>query len=265
MKVAIIGGGVMGETILAALLRSGHPHDAVQVSEKYPARAEELAARHQVTVTDNRTASAGASVVFLVVKPADTTEVLTEIADQLTADQVVVSLAAGVPLAKLHRAVPADVPVIRVMPNTPALVEQGMAALTPDERCTRDQVEAVTTLLRATGRVVEVPESQQDAVTALSGSGPAYLFLVAEALIEAGVHLGLPRPVAHELAVQTIFGSATMLAQSGQHPAVLREQVTSPGGTTAAALAALERSGLRAAFIDALAAAKHRATDLAGK
>jgi pyrroline-5-carboxylate reductase len=210
-------------------------------------------------------AVAEAATIALVVKPQDLPGVLAELAPHLRTGQLLVSLAAGITTAAIEALVPDGVAVARVMPNTPALVGEGMAAVSPGARCGEEQLAEAERLLAAVGRVVRVPEKQQDAVTAISGSGPAYVFLVVEAMIEAGVHLGLPRPTAAELAVQTVLGAATLLRETGEHPALLREQVTSPGGTTAAALRTLEEHGLRAAFQAALEAARDRSKALAAE
>jgi pyrroline-5-carboxylate reductase len=263
MTVAIIGAGVMGETLLAGLVRDGRDAGTITVVEKRPERAAELRDRHGVTVTGDLAAAAGAETIALVVKPQDMAGVLAGLAPHLTPGQLLVSLAAGITTAAIEEQVPDGVAVARVMPNTPALVGQGMAAVSPGAHCSEEQLATAEELLGATGRVVRVPEHQQDAVTAVSGSGPAYVFLVVEAMVEAGVRLGLPRPTATELAVQTVLGAATMLRETGEHPALLREQVTSPGGTTAAALARLEEHGLRAAFLAALEAARDRSRALA--
>lgn len=260
---AILGAGAMGESVLAGLIRSGRPLDALLVGEKRQARARELTETHGVTVVDNTTAAEQADVLVVAVKPQDVAPLLGEVAGSLRAGQLVVSLAAGVTLATLESLVPEGVAVVRVMPNTPALVGEGMSVMSPGATCTDAQLAEAESLLSACGRVVTLPEKQMDAVTAVSGSGPAYVFLVAEALIEGGVHLGLPRDVATELAVQTLLGSATMLRETSTHPALLREQVTSPGGTTAAALAQLEDHKLRAAFVAATAAARDRSVQLA--
>jgi pyrroline-5-carboxylate reductase len=158
---------------------------------------------------------------------------------------------------------PEGVAVVRVMPNTPAQVDEGMAAISPGSHSTQDHLDRVTEILSATGRVITVPERYQDAVTAISGTGPAYLFFVVEAMIEAGVHLGLPRDTATELVVQTMLGSAKLLRETGEHPTVLRERVTSPGGTTAAAVRQLEDHKVRAAFLVAMEAARDRSRELA--
>jgi len=260
---AIIGAGAMGEALLAGLLRDGRPASEVLVGEKRAERAAELTERYGVEVTDNLTAVRRADTVALVVKPQDVAAVLTEVADVLRTDQLVVSLAAGTTTAALEALVPEGVAVVRVMPNTPALVGAGVAALSPGRHCTDEQLAEVEALLAGTGRVVRVPEAQQDAVTAISGSGPAYVFLVVEAMVEAGVHLGLPRETATELAVQTLVGSAELLRSTGTHPTLLREQVTSPAGTTAAGLRQLDERGGRAAFLAAAEAARDRSRSLA--
>lgn len=261
---AVLGGGVMGETVLAGLLRSGRPAGSVVVVEKDAARARDLEQRHGVRALDAAAAVREAATVVLVVKPQDLETLLREVSPVMAPGQVVVSLAAGVTTAWLEERVPAGVAVVRVMPNTPATVDQGMAVVSGGAGAGEEHVAEAEALMSGTGRVVRVPEAQQDAATALSGSGPAYVFLVLEAMVEAGVHLGLPRATATELAVQTVLGAAIMARETGTHPALLREQVTSPGGTTAAALGVLEQHGLRAAFLEALAAARDRSRALAG-
>lgn len=263
MTVAIIGAGVMGETLLSGLVRGGHdPHDLLVV-EKRPERASELAERYGVRVVADLAAVAAAETVALVVKPQDMGEVLDELAPHVRPGQLVVSLAAGITTAFVEQRLAAGVAVCRVMPNTPALVDEGMAALSPGRHCDEEHLVRTEAMLAVTGRVVRVPEKQQDAVTAISGSGPAYVFFVVEAMIEAGVHLGLPRSTATEMVVQTVVGSAKLLRETGDHPTVLRERVTSPGGTTAAAVRQLEDHKVRAAFLTAMEAARDRSRALA--
>jgi len=262
MTVAIIGAGVMGETLLSGLIRGGRDVADLAVGEKRPERAAELREKYGVRVVSNIEA-ATAETVVLVVKPQDMTDVLAEISGHLRPGQLVVSLAAGITTALIEKHIPDGVAVVRVMPNTPALVDEGMAAISPGSHCDEEHLAVAESLLATTGRVVRVPEKQQDAVTAISGSGPAYLFFVVEAMIEAGVHLGLPRTTATELVVQTVVGSAKLLRETGTHPTVLREQVTSPGGTTAAAIRELEDHKVRAAFITAMEAARDRSRALA--
>ncbi|GAA1443008.1 pyrroline-5-carboxylate reductase [Mycobacterium cookii] len=263
MSTAIIGAGVMGETLLSGLVRAGRRVDQLMVGEKRSERARELEDRYGVAVVSNREAAAKADTVALVVKPQDMADVLAEIAPDLRAGQLLVSLAAGITTAFIESRVPAGVAVVRVMPNTPALVDEGMAAIAPGSHCDESHLAEAESLMASTGKVLRIPEKQMDAVTAISGSGPAYIFFVVESMIEAGVHLGLPRATATELVVQTLVGSATMLRETGSHPVVLREQVTSPGGTTASALRELEIHKVRAAFLAAMEAARNRSRELA--
>ena len=262
--VAIFGAGVMGETLLSGLLRSGRPADELVITERREDRAAELTEKYGVRVLDNADAAELADTLVLVVKPQDMGGLLEEIHDHVAEGNLVVSLAAGITTTYLESRLPAGRPVVRVMPNTPALVDQGMAAISAGAHCDREHLLEAEELLAATGKVLEVPEKLQDAVTAISGSGPAYIFYVVEAMIEAGVVLGMPRSTATELVVQTLYGAATMMKETGQHPTVLREQVTSPGGTTAAALRELDDHKVRAAFITAMEAAANRSRELAG-
>ncbi|MGE0817102.1 MAG: pyrroline-5-carboxylate reductase [Candidatus Nanopelagicales bacterium] len=261
--VAVIGAGVMGETLLSGLLRAGRAPADLVVAERRKERAAELQDRYGVEVIGNVEAVEKADTVVLVVKPQDMGSVLDEIAGSIRPGALVVSLAAGITTEFLEQRLPAGTPVVRVMPNTPALVDQGMAAISPGAHCDDEHLEHAESLLSAVGKVVQVPEKHQDAVTAISGSGPAYIFYVTEAMIEAGVFLGLPRTTATELVVQTLYGAATMLRETGDHPSVLRENVTSPGGTTVAALRTLDDHKVRAAFISALEAARDRSHELA--
>ncbi|CAN5310840.1 pyrroline-5-carboxylate reductase [soil metagenome] len=262
-QTAVIGAGVMGETLLSGLVRAGRRVDRLLVGEKRAERARELEERYGVAVVSNVEAAQKAETIALVIKPQDMADVLDEIAPVLRAGQLVVSLAAGITTAFIEARVPAGVAVVRVMPNTPALVDEGMAAISPGSHCSDAHLAEAESLLASVGRVVRIPERQQDAVTAISGSGPAYIFFVVESMIEAGVHLGLPRATATELVIQTLVGSAKMLRETGTHPTVLREQVTSPGGTTASALRELENHRVRAAFLTAMEAARDRSRELA--
>jgi pyrroline-5-carboxylate reductase len=253
----------MGETLLSGLIRSGRNADDLIVTTRRPERADDLAGRYGVRAMSNTDAAEAADTLVLVVKPQDMGGLVEEIRDLVSPGNLVVSLAAGIPTAYLESRLPEGVAVVRVMPNTPALVDQGMAAVSPGRSADSAHLEEAAELLRSCGRVVQVAEKHQDAVTAISGSGPAYIFYVVEAMIEAGVVLGLPRPTSTELVVQTLFGAATMMRETGQHPTVLREQVTSPGGTTAAALRQLDDHKVRAAFITAMEAAATRSHELA--
>ncbi len=261
--VAIFGAGVMGETLLAGLLRAGRSADDIVVTERRPDRAQELRDKHGVDVVSNVVAAEKADTLVFVVKPQDMGALCDEIVAHVRPGALVVSLAAGITTEFLESHLPEGCPVVRVMPNTPALVDQGMSAVAAGAHCDEAHLEEAESLLRAVGRVVRLDEKHLDAVTAISGSGPAYIFYVAEAMIEAGVFLGLPRSTATELVVQTFYGAATMLRETGEHPSVLRENVTSPGGTTVAALRTLDDHKVRAAFISALEAARDRSADLA--
>ena len=262
-QTAILGAGVMGETLLSGLVRAGRRVDNLLVGEKRAERAKELEERYGVAVVSNLEAARKADTLALVVKPQDMGDLLAEISGELRPGQLVVSLAAGITTAFIESRVPEGVAVVRVMPNTPALVDEGMAAISPGSHCDDTHLAEAESLMASVGRVIRIPERQQDAVTAISGSGPAYIFFVVESMIEAGVHLGLPRATATELVVQTLVGSGKMLKETGTHPTVLREQVTSPAGTTAAAIRELEVHRVRAAFLSAMEAARDRSRALA--
>lgn len=264
-RIAVIGGGRIGEALIAGLLESGHAVRDLVVAEKSETRAAEIAKDFGVLTTTIADACEGADVIVLAVKPGDVEAVLNQITKiDLNSDleQLIVSLAAGVPTAKFEPKLPAGFPVVRAMPNTPMLVGEGVSVLSPGRYARAEHLELVRSILSAVGKVVVVKEHQLDAVTAVSGSGPAYFFLVAEAMIDAGVGLGLTREVASALVVQTMVGSAAMLDRSDESAAELRYAVTSPGGTTAAAIREFERNGLRAAFFDALGAANTRAGEM---
>ena len=262
-QTAILGAGVMGETLLSGLVRAGRRVDDLLVGEKRPERAARARGAVRRRGRLQHRGRPKADTVALVVKPQDMGDLLDEIAPELRPGQLLVSLAAGITTAFIESRVPEGVAVVRVMPNTPALVDEGMAAISRGSHCDEEHLAEAEALMASAGRVLRVPEKQQDAVTAISGSGPAYIFFVVEAMIEAGVHLGLPRATATELVVQTVVGSAKMLRETGEHPTVLREQVTSPGGTTAAALRELENHKVRAAFLAAMEAARDRSRALA--
>ncbi|MCW2804713.1 MAG: pyrroline-5-carboxylate reductase [Propionibacteriaceae bacterium] len=261
--LAILGAGVMGETVLSGLLRAGWTPDQIIATDRRPERQVELRQKYGIRVLENADAAGSADTVILVVKPQDMRDLLSEISTKLRPGALVVSLAAGVDTESIESQLPEGTPVVRVMPNTPAQVDEGMAAISPGWHADQSHLDRTTAILSATGEVLTVPERYQDAVTAISGSGPAYLFFVVEAMIEAGVHLGLPRDTATELVVQTMLGSAKLLRETGEHPTVLRERVTSPGGTTAAAIRQLEDHKVRAAFITAMEAARDRSRELA--
>jgi pyrroline-5-carboxylate reductase len=259
--LAIIGGGKIGEALLSGLVRRGGP-EGIVVCERSPERAAQLTERYGVPVLALTEAAARARVLLLAVKPQDMGTLLGLLAGSVGAGHLVVSVAAGVPTSTIEAALPEGVPVVRVMPNTPALVDEGMSVLSAGAHADEGHLDEAEALLAAVGRVRRVPEAQQDAVTALSGSGPAYFFYLVEAMVDAGILLGLPRDLAVDLIVQTALGSAVMLRDSGEHPVQLREAVTSPGGTTIAAIRELERHSVRAALIAAIEAAHARSVEL---
>lgn len=258
--VAVLGGGRIGEALLGGLVAAGHDPATLLVVERDTARADDLTGRLGITATDAAAAAERADVLVVAVKPQDVRGVLEAV--PAGRDRLVVSLAAGIPTTALEGWLPGATPVVRVMPNTPMLVGRAMCVLSAGTHADESALATAETLLTAVGRTVRVPESQQDVATALSGSGPAYLFLVAEAMIEAGVALGLPRPTATELVSATVDGAGGLLAAPDSHPSLLREAVTSPGGTTAAALRVLEAHGLRAALADAVEACRDRSLEL---
>lgn len=259
MKLAICGVGAMGSALLTGWLKGGLAADEVGFVEPSDERAAAVAAQFGVRRIELADAAA-AEVIVLAVKPHVIAEALQAIAP--TRDSLVISIAAGVPLAVLEGAAP-GVPCVRVMPNTPALVGQGMSGIVAGNNASHEQLELAVELMQAVGKTMVLPEDKLDALTALSGSGPAYLFYLAEAMIEAGVHLGLTRPDAKTLVDQTLAGSAKLLASSAQSATQLREAVTSPAGTTAAALAVLDERAVRAAVVKAVAAAHDRGHQMA--
>ncbi len=262
-RIGLLGGGVMGEAILAAVLRSGVDLEDVAVSEPSAVRANELAERYGVRAADGNAKVAGASdLVVIALKPHDVAGVLDEISPALRPGTLVVTVAAGLPTPFYESRLPAGTAVVRVMPNTPAVVGQGASAICAGASATQADLERAERLLGATGLVLQVAEKDLDAVTAISGSGPAYVFYLIDALAEAGVLLGLNRAQSLRLATATFRGAATMLEETGEHPAVLRERVSSPGGTTVTALRELDRHGVRAAVLAAADAARARAREL---
>jgi len=258
-RLQLIGGGRMGEALLGGLLAAGWAEAAdLAVVEKIEGRRKDLADRFgSVQVVDEPVAAEG---VVIAVKPGDVPDACR--AASAAGVSRVLSIAAGVTIADLEAALGKGTPVVRAMPNTPALIGAGAAAIAPGSAAGEDDLVWAEGVLAAVGTVVRVPEQLLDAVTGLSGSGPAYVFLVAEALIEAGVLAGLPRDVSTTLTIQTLLGSARLLAETGDGPEALRAAVTSPGGTTAAGLRALEQAGVRSAFLDAVSAATERSRQL---
>jgi pyrroline-5-carboxylate reductase len=262
-RVAVLGAGKMGEALLSGMLRGGRAAEDLVFSEKHDERIAHLTSTYGVRVVTASEAAAHADTLLVAVKPQEIGALLSELAGSVTRDNLVISIAAGIPTSTIEAALPDGIPVVRVMSNTPVFVDEAMSAISPGAHAGEEHLARTEALLRPVGKVVRVPETQLDAVTALSGSGPAYFFFLVEAMIDAGILLGLPRALAAELIVQTAVGSATMLRDSGQHPVQLREAVTSPGGTTIAAIRKLEDHGVRSAMLAALEAARDRSRELA--
>jgi pyrroline-5-carboxylate reductase len=264
-KVAILGGGKIGESLLAGLISSGwrEPREVV-VTGRQEERVRELAERYGVGGTlSNAEAVSGAMLVVIAVKPQDFDVLLGEIGGLLTPEHTVLSVAAAIPTAQIESHVAPGVPVVRAMPNAPALVHEGMAGVCAGAHASDEHLALAEEVLSHLGAVVRVPERYMDAVTAVSGSGPAYFALLAEAMIEAGILLGLARETSTQLVVQTMLGTARLLRDENIHPVELREAVTSPGGTTIQAIRELEQAGVRAAFLNAIQAAMKRSQELA--
>jgi pyrroline-5-carboxylate reductase len=264
-KIAFLGGGRMGEALVAGLLRSGgRTTEEILVTARREERARELTERLGIQTTlDNGDACRFAPVLVLMAKPQDTEVLLNQIADHVTAEHLVVSFAAGIRTSFVEQHLETAVPVVRVMSNVPVMVDEAMSVIAAGRHAEDKHLAVAEELLGTVGRVLRLDERYLDAVTATSGSGPAYFFLLAEAMIEACILLGLSRDVATDLIIQTMLGSAKMLRDTKLHPVELREMVTSPGGTTIEAIRHLEEAGVRAAFLNAIDAARKRSEELA--
>lgn len=262
-QLGIIGGGVMAESMVSCLISKGvYQPTQIQVSDVSRDRLHHLVTQYQVQgIEDNLAVVSSSQILLLAIKPQLFTEIATQLQSAIRADQLVISILAGVPLAKLEAAF-GGCPVVRVMPNTPAIVGAGISAITAGIHANEQHLAQAQQLFNAVGEVVTIPESLMDAVTGLSGSGPAFVALMLEALTDGGVAVGLPRTLASQLALQTLWGTATLVGETGIHPAQLKDQVTSPGGTTIAGVAALEQAGLRSALIRAVQAAYQRSQEL---
>jgi pyrroline-5-carboxylate reductase len=264
-RIAILGAGKIGEALIAGLVSSGwrEPSEIVATARREE-RLREIAERYGVQTTRaNRDAVRDAAVVVIAVKPQDIEELLGELVGAVQPSQTVLTIAAAIPTALIERHLGEDVAVVRAMPNTPAAVHEGMAGLAAGRHADDDDVARAEEILAHVGRSVRVAEDYMDAVTAVSGSGPAYFALLAESMIEAGILLGLSREVSTDLVVQTMLGTAKLLRDEKMHPVELREMVTSPGGTTISAIRELEQAGVRAAFLNAIQAAMVRSKELA--
>ncbi|MFH1626236.1 MAG: pyrroline-5-carboxylate reductase [Pseudomonadota bacterium] len=259
-KIGVIGSGNMAEAIVKGVIRAGIvPPENIVSSDILEERRKVFRDSYHVTTTDaNVEVVSQAGIIILATKPQTIESVLKEIGDVVDTSKLIISIAAGVRLKYIEGKLKSGSRVVRVMPNTPALIGEGAAAISPGSRATEDDLDVVKKIFDAIGTTVVIEEEYMDAVTGLSGSGPAYVFLVVDALIDAGVKVGLRRDTARTLAVQTVFGSAKMLLETGEHPAKLKDKVTSPGGTTIAGLHVMEAGNVRAIIMDAVEAATHR-------
>ncbi|MFF2344953.1 pyrroline-5-carboxylate reductase [Pseudarthrobacter sp. NPDC058119] len=269
-RIAFLGCGSMNEAILGGLLEAGKDPGDVVATVRRAERASELAQRYQgITAIageeepdNNKQAAKGSAVVILGVKPVGIADLAREISPALSPETVVVSVAAAVSIAQLEAALPAGQPVIRTMPNTPAKLGRGVVSVSPGTHCSPEQLQMVKDLLQGTGTVVEVPEEQVDALSAISGSGPAYAFYLAEAMASAGEELGLDRELSVLLARETVAGAGLMLAEPGADPSALRKAVTSPNGTTERAIATFDEQGIPAIIAAGARAAADRAAEI---
>ncbi len=260
-RLAVLGAGKLGEALLSGMLRAGRSTGDLVVVVRRAERAKLLEERYGVRSVPVAEAAA-ADVLLVTVKPQDIDALVDDLAPHVGDGTLVVSLVAGIPTSYYEKRLAPGTPVVRVMTNTPVLVDEAMSALSAGSHAQERHLALAEELLRPVGKVIRVPESQQDAVTALSGSGPAYFFYLVEAMTDAGILLGLPRAVAADLLVQTALGAAIMLRDSGEHPVKLREAVTSPAGTTINAIRELENHGVRAALLAAIEAARDRSREL---
>lgn len=260
--IAVLGAGKMGEALISGLLRAGRPPSGVAAVVRRTERGRELAERYGILVVDAGAAVKDADTLVIAVKPQDMERLLDEIAPVISAGQLVISAAAGITTGFIERRLSVDVPVVRVMSNTPVLVDEAMSVISAGSFAAEEHLRRAESLLQPVGKVLRIPESQQDAATALSGSGPAYVYYLVESMVDAGILLGMPRGTALEMVTQAVYGAATMLRDSGEHPVILREAVTSPGGTTINAIRELEKHRVRAAFLAAIEAARDRGREL---
>jgi pyrroline-5-carboxylate reductase len=254
----------MGEALTSGMLRAGTSPAEVIAAARRDDRAAQLRDTYGIEVLSAAAAAKQAQTLLITVKPQDMAALLDEIAAHVSADKLVISVAAGITTGFIEGRLGGDVPVVRVMSNTPVLVDEAMSVISPGAHATQEHLRLTERLLQPVGKVLRIPESQQDAATALSGSGPAYVYFLVEAMVDAGILLGMPRATALEMVKQVVYGAATMLRDSGEHPVILREAVTSPAGTTASAIRELERHGVRAAFLAAIEAARDRGRELGG-
>ncbi len=261
--IAILGAGKMGEALASGLRRAGvvGPGEIVAAVRR-PERAKQLRDDYGFDVTSAAEAAQRAQTLVIAVKPQDMAALLAEVSTVVTPAKLVISMAAGITTGFIEARLTGPVPVVRVMSNTPVLVDQAMSVISPGQHATEEHLRRAEELLQPVGKVLRIPEALQNAATALSGSGPAYVYFLVEAMVDAGILLGMPRSDALEMVKQAVYGAATMLRDSGEHPVLLREAVTSPGGTTISAIRELERHGVRAAVLSAIEAAADRGREL---
>ena len=260
--IGVLGAGKMGEALLSGMLRAGVPQAHVIAAARRPERAKELRDAHGIEVLSAAEVAGRADTLIITVKPQDMAVLLDEIGPAIPDGRLVISVAAGITTSFIERRLPGTVPVVRVMSNTPVLVDEAMSVISAGTQAGEEHLRRAEDLLRPVGKVLRIPESLQDAATALSGSGPAYVYYLVEAMVDAGILLGMARASALEMVTQAVYGAATMLRESGEHPVILREAVTSPGGTTINAIRELEKHSVRAAFLAAIEAASERGREL---
>jgi pyrroline-5-carboxylate reductase len=252
----------MGEALISGMLRAGVPPSDVLAAVRRAERASQLRDAYGIEVVSAAAAAGRAGTLVITVKPQDMAVLLEEIGPAMPDGRLVISVAAGITTSFIERRLPAGIPVVRVMSNTPVLVDEAMSVISPGTHAGEEHLRRAEELLRPVGKVLRIPESQQNAATALSGSGPAYVYYLVEAMVDAGILLGMARGNALEMVTQAVYGAATMLRDSGEHPVILREAVTSPGGTTISAIRELEKHGVRAAILAAIEAASDRGREL---
>jgi pyrroline-5-carboxylate reductase len=254
LRIAILGAGNMGGALIGGIVNRVTPASHVVATTRTPERAAKISQKYGIVATagGNREAAAQADLIVLAVKPGTLSKVVVEIRDALTEQKILLSLAAAVPIAMIEKLVVTRMPIFRAMPNIPVVVEEGATAVAANSVCTPEQRQIVEGIFRAVGVIVFVEEEMMHAVTALSGSGPAYIYMVIEAMIAGGLKMGLSRDISTRLAEQTVLGAAKLVRETGLHPAVLRDQVITPGGVTISAIHELERHGLRSMLISAI-------------
>jgi pyrroline-5-carboxylate reductase len=260
--IGVLGAGKMGEALLSGMLRAGVPQAGVIAAARRPERVSQLRKAYGIEVLSAAEVAGRADTLIITVKPQDMAVLLDEIGPAMPDGRLVISVAAGITTSFIERRLPGTVPVVRVMSNTPVLVDEAMSVISAGTHAGEEHLRRTEDLLRPVGKVLRIPESLQDAATALSGSGPAYVYYLVEAMVDAGILLGMARASALEMVTQAVYGAATMLRESGEHPVILREAVTSPGGTTINAIRELEKHSVRAAFLAAIEAASERGREL---